>query len=216
MQRIIQINIGGRLIPIEDEAYTALKNYLNTLHHQFAHDSGKDEIINDIESRISELFQMRLDTHIAVITMTDVGMVMTKLGAAHQLGADDATYKASGLPVKKSPAQSKASRKLYRNPQEKKIAGVCSGLADYFSIDPTIVRLIFFLAAFLALGGLITYVVCWIILPVATPEDIAVTKGGKIDYDRIKNNVVTDLNDLKARAEKMTVELKEWFSKQKW
>jgi len=58
------------------------------------------------------------------------------------------------------------AEKLYRSSSDKKIAGVCGGLGDYFDIDPTIVRLLW-LVFFFALGtGLLAYIVAWIIVPV--------------------------------------------------
>lgn len=54
---------------------------------------------------------------------------------------------------------------LKRNPRNKVIAGVCSGLADHLKLDPTLVRLIFVLLAIFAFGGVIVYVVLWVILP---------------------------------------------------
>ena len=56
--------------------------------------------------------------------------------------------------------------RLYRNKEEGKIAGVCAGLGDYFEIDPVIIRLIFLLALFLG-GGLIVYLIAWVIIPKA-------------------------------------------------
>ena len=56
-------------------------------------------------------------------------------------------------------------KKLYRNKDEYKIAGVCSGMAEYFDIDPVIIRLLFLLALFLG-AGFIVYIIGWIIIPV--------------------------------------------------
>ena len=56
-------------------------------------------------------------------------------------------------------------KKLYRNKQEYKIAGVCSGIGDYFEIDPIIIRLIF-LATFILGAGPIVYIIGWITIPI--------------------------------------------------
>ena len=55
-------------------------------------------------------------------------------------------------------------KKLYRNKTDSKIAGICSGIADYFEIDPVIIRLLFLLGLFMG-GGLIVYIIGWIIIP---------------------------------------------------
>ena len=56
-------------------------------------------------------------------------------------------------------------KRLHRNKKDGKIAGICAGIGDYFDIDPVIVRLLFLLALFLG-GGLIVYIIAWIIIPV--------------------------------------------------
>ena len=55
-------------------------------------------------------------------------------------------------------------KKLYRNKTDGKIAGICSGIGDYFEIDTVIIRLVFLLGLFLG-GGLIVYIIGWIIIP---------------------------------------------------
>ena len=55
-------------------------------------------------------------------------------------------------------------KKLYRNKTDYKIAGICSGIGDYFDIDPVIIRLVFLLALFL--GGGLVYIIGWIIIPI--------------------------------------------------
>lgn len=55
-------------------------------------------------------------------------------------------------------------KKLYRNINEAKIAGVCAGIADYFDIDPVLVRLLFILMIFWG-GGIIAYIIAWFIVP---------------------------------------------------
>ena len=59
------------------------------------------------------------------------------------------------------------TRKLYRSRTEKIIGGVCGGLADYFNVDPTLVRLIFIILLFTPLHGLLLYLILWLITPSA-------------------------------------------------
>ena len=56
-------------------------------------------------------------------------------------------------------------KKLYRDKTDSKIAGVCSGIGDYFEIDPVMIRLLFLMGFFLGGGGLIVYIIGWIIIP---------------------------------------------------
>lgn len=225
MQRIIQINIAGRLIPIEEDAYLLLRDYNQSLARHFADEEGKDEIIQDIESRISELFSIRLQAGTPCIDKADVQKVIDTLGNAYTLGAENAKQHSPFLPTVYEKASYKGSnnsyshgsKRLYRNPNDKIMGGVCSGIAAYFDIDPVITRLIM-VVLFLGAGiGLLAYIIAWIVIPLArTPEELANMTGGEpLTFDGLKRNVGDELKDLKSRSEAMTSELKDFFSRKK-
>lgn len=215
MQRIIQITIGGRVIPIEERAYDELNKYITSLEIQFAGEAGRDEIIQDIETRIAELFATRLQSGAQAIDTTDVQKVVETLGHPSQLKDEQAntgrtTYQ-QYIPVEPT------TRRLYRNPHDKWLGGVCSGIANYFDIDTVLVRLIF-LVLFLTLGvGLLAYIIAWIIIPVArTPQEMYYMTGvPPMDFRTMKKNMENELQDLKKRGEQMSRELKEFFSNKK-
>src|SRR5690606_28601490 len=138
---IIQVNILGRLIPIEEDAYLTLRDYIKSLERHFSNEPGKDEIIQDIETRIAELFTARLEAGTPCIDNADVNKVIETLGPAYTLGAHTEPVNPY-LPTRYEPKTSGGQRRLYRNPDDKMIGGVCSGIANYFDIDPVIVRLI--------------------------------------------------------------------------
>src|SRR5918911_665258 len=85
MKKVININFQGRVIPIEETAFEILKQYVESLRRYFANEEGRDEIINDIESRIAELFSDRLKTGIACITDDDVNAVIASIGRPEDL-----------------------------------------------------------------------------------------------------------------------------------
>ena len=80
MKKVININFQGTVVPIEETSYELLKQYTESLRHYFANEEGRDEIINDIESRISELFQERLKKGSTCITDDDVNAIITNMG----------------------------------------------------------------------------------------------------------------------------------------
>lgn len=223
MQRIIQINIAGRIIPMEENAYEHLKNYIASLERQFLKEPGKDEIIQDIEYRIAELFFIRLDAGAPAIDKADVQKVIDTLGAASDLNDANNSVppKPSYLPVQYTPSSyagnEHASRRLYRNPGDKILGGVCSGVANYFDIDPVIVRLIFAILFLTAGIGLVAYIIAWVIIPVAkTPADLGfMTTGTPMNFHTIQKNMAEELNDLKKRGEEMSRDLRDFFSKKK-
>lgn len=223
MQRIIQITLGGRVIPIEEAAYTELNNYITSLETQFAGEQGRDEIILDIEARIAELFASKLDAGAQAIVRADVQKVIETLGYAHELndsadttstgntGHTGNTYQAYPPPYQA------ATRRLYRNPNDKMLGGVCSGIASYFDIDTVLVRLAFAIMFFTVGVGLLAYILAWIIIPLArTPEEMYYMKGGQpMDFNTMKKNMGVELQDLKKKGEEMSKELKDFFSNKK-
>lgn len=222
MQRIIQITIAGRLIPIEEDGYLLLKDYISSLERHFAGEEGKEEIIQDIEGRIAELFTARVQSGTHAVDKMDVVKVIETLGPASALneGRDASGNPASHFPAPYAPGPHYhySSRRLFRNPNDRIIGGVCSGIANYFDIDPVIVRLVFVVMFLTALIGIPAYILAWILIPVArTPEDMKYMSGGSpMDFHTMKHNMSGELKDLKIRGEQMSRELKDFFSKKKY
>jgi len=65
-----------------------------------------------------------------------------------------------------------AVKRLMRSSRDKKIGGVCAGLAEYFDLDPTIVRVVWLLAIFFAGTGFLVYLILWIVLPLAPDQGV--------------------------------------------
>ncbi len=222
MQRIIQINIAGRIIPIEEDAYLLLKSYISSLEYQFAQEDGKDEIIQDIENRIAELFSLRLQSGTAAIDISDVKKVEETLGPAHDLG-DRNNYINPNVPTtyhdedKQKSRKKGGHRRLYRDPENRMIGGVCGGLGSYFGIDPVIIRLLMALFAIFGGAGVLVYIVAWMIIPIPkTPAQFEeMNRGTAPGIHEMAENMTEELMALKKRAEKMSRELKDFFSKKK-
>ncbi len=171
MKKIININFQGRVIPIEESAYDILKQYVESLRKYFATEEGRDEIINDIESRIAELFNDRLKRGSSCITDDDVNAIIASMGRPEDFeavegetvnGNASADYSQSTTQQTSATGTSYSRGSLFRNADDKIIGGVCSGLANYLRIDPVIVR-IFFVALFGALFWV--YILLWVIVP---------------------------------------------------
>jgi len=168
MKKVININFQGRVIPIEETAYEILQQYVESLRKYFANEEGRDEIINDIEGRIAELFSDRLKKGATCITEGDVNAVMASIGRPEDF--DKAEEETSGGAKTKTSQQHAPNYqyvysgrgRLYRNADDKIIAGVCSGLANYLGIDPVLARILFVVF----FGALFwVYIVLWIIVP---------------------------------------------------
>lgn len=215
MQRIIQVNIAGRVLPIEEDAYLILKDYSSSLERQFKGEEGR-EIIEDIENRIAELFSIRLQGGSPAIDRSDVQKVIDTLGTASDLNYGDGTttsreYGQHGATTR---PYTKTRERVLRDPYDKMIGGVCSGIAHYFDIDPTIVRLVM-VVLFLTGGiGFIAYIIAWIVIPAAKSRE-ELNNGNPITFHEISGNVASELEDLKKRGEQMSRELKDFFGKKR-
>ena len=168
MKKIININLAGRLIPIEDTAYELLKRYLDSLNLYFGREEGGEEIVSDIEDRIAELFQEKLKKGAHCMTDQDVDLMIATMGRPEQLEEETSTEpqaKPSAQQERQQEAAGDRPKRLSRNENDKLIGGVCSGIANYFGIDPAIVRVITFIMVWAYGLGIMAYIVLWIILP---------------------------------------------------
>jgi phage shock protein PspC (stress-responsive transcriptional regulator) len=227
MQRIIQINIAGRVLPVEEDAYTILKEYIGSLERQFSGDESKD-IIEDIEHRIAELFAIRLQGGAPAIDRTDVQKVIDTLGAASDLhdgpvGSNSSSsrqqysFNGSAGPQSGQRPYPYTHDRLLRDPYDKVFGGVCSGIAHYFDIDPVIIRLVM-VVLFLTAGiGFIAYLIAWAVIPAARSREelFNMNNGSPVTFHDITRNVGNEMQDLKKRGEQMSRELKDFFSKKK-
>jgi phage shock protein C len=218
MQRIIQINISGRLIPIEEDAYFRLRDYIQSLKRRFTGADG-EEIISDIENRIAELFLIRLQGGTPAIDSVDVGRVVAQLGDAGDLGGADAggsySYGYSGgsnYKYRRGPQQGR----LRRDPFDKVVGGVCSGIAHYFDIDPVIIRLVWVVTVLTAGVGLIAYFIACAVIPAArSREEVYNMSNVPPSFQEMAQNMADDLHDLKRRGEQMSRELRDFFGSKK-
>src|SRR5687768_5242916 len=142
MNKTVTVNLGGTVFHIDDNAYESLIKYLNTIKSHFNADQSRDEIMQDIESRIGEMFRDRMKDGREVITLNDVNEVTTIMGKPEEFGVDEEKSAAAAEAATSVPV-GRLKKRFFRDPDEKFVGGVCSGIAAYFNIDPVWVRLIF-------------------------------------------------------------------------
>src|SRR4029453_18622618 len=90
MKKIININLSGRVIPIEDSAYEKLQAYIESLRRYFMKEEGRDEIINDIESRIAELMNEKIRKGADAVTDEDINEIISSMGRPEDFEAEEA------------------------------------------------------------------------------------------------------------------------------
>jgi phage shock protein PspC (stress-responsive transcriptional regulator) len=203
MKKAIKINISGVIFHIDDDAYDRLNIYLKSVEIYFSGKEGGKEIIDDIESRIAELFQSRVSAQKEVITLGDVIEVTAIMGDPSEF-VDEAEEEelSSTQPGKR---QGRGSRRLYRDPDNAVLGGVCGGMGAYFGIDPVIIRVIFAVLFIVGYGiwGLV-YIVLWIALPkaVSIAQKLEM-RGEHVTISNIEKKVRHEYEEVKANFRKI-------------
>jgi phage shock protein PspC (stress-responsive transcriptional regulator) len=182
MKKNISINISGIIFHIEEDGYDNLRKYLDSITKYFSSFEDSSEIMADIEGRIAEIFLSKLNEGKQVITAEDVTFLMTTMGSVSDFKAaeeQDApqpknTTASTGPTTDDSSAGASSStrqqatstpRPLMRDQRRKILGGVCTGLGNYFNIDPLWIRLLFAVVTFAYGLSVVIYLVLWIILP---------------------------------------------------
>jgi len=193
MKKAIKINLNGIIFHIDDDAYEKLKSYLDTIGRHFSNKQESQEIINDIESRIAELFQERITAENQVITLGIVNEVIDIMGNPEDI-ADTGEEEERGSFHERYTG----SKRLYRDPENAVIGGVCGGLSAYFSVDPVIFRLLFVIFFFAGGASILVYIILWIVLPKAeTAAQKLEMRGEKVNVSNLEKKIREEYENVK-------------------
>jgi len=155
MKEAINANIGQQVFTLDRDAYDRLTIYLNDVRRRITSDT--EEVMNDIEIRIAEILREALPSTMMVVTLAMVERAIARIGTPDDFGAENqsGTKNSSGMEQKL----------LRRSRTDRSIAGVCGGLANYFGIDSTILRIV--MLCLIIFGGmsLWVYIVMWLLIP---------------------------------------------------
>jgi len=190
MKKTFSVNLGNQVYYIDDDAYQRLQEYLNRIEGYFSDQKEREEIMNDIELRISELFNERLGAGKQVITLKDVETMIAVMGDPRVISGKDEEPRFSR-------ERRTGPRRIYRDPDDRVIGGVCSGLGAYLGLDPVIVRILFVL--FLIFGiGFLVYIILWIVVPEArTTAQKLEMRGDSVNVSNIGNFFSDEFENVK-------------------
>ena len=206
MKKSIQISIAQIAFYIEEDAYKILDNYLQEIEKRISDSTLKKEILFDVESRMVELFEKDKKKIPYVLTSEDIQKVISIIGKPDEIYQDE-----TGSTKSQDTENNHFARKLYRNPNDKVIGGVISGICNYFGIkDATVPRIIIVLLIIFGLGSpVIIYLVCWIIIPQAqSPSEIAQMKGERVSLSSIEKHASEFSKKLQEKVKKAQVSSK--------
>ena len=188
MKKTLTVNLGGTVYHIDEDAYNLLDNYLNNLRYHFRKEEGADEIVRDMETRIAELFDEYIRTGQQVITIEQVEAVIARMGKPEELNTDDNDEKKEEKT--NHTYGNGTARCLFRNPDDRILGGVLSGLSAYFGWDVTWIRIGVLVAGCFVQGLILAYLIAWIIVPLAkTATEKLQMRGEPINMENIGRTV---------------------------
>ncbi|WP_202701511.1 PspC domain-containing protein [Flavobacterium sp. UGB4466] len=194
MNKTVNINLGGMVFHIDEDAYLKLTRYFDAIKRSLTNSSGQDEIIKDIEMRISELLieKQKSDKH--VVGLKDVDEVITVMGQPEDYILEDEEKTSQSF----NDYGTRKHKKLYRDKEKGMIGGVATGLGHYFGIDAVWIKIIFLIFVFAGFGtGILAYFVLWIVTPeaITTSEKLEMT-GEPVTISNIEKKVREEIENL--------------------
>lgn len=191
MKKTISVNIKGMNFMIEEDAFELLQDYLDRLEGGLRHEKGQKEIIEDIELRIAELFTVKLNEKKQVVEIEDVQEVLEMLGDPSLYIEDSNTAgEQKFYNDNAKSAKQHSERRLFRDVENGRIAGVCQGISNFLNVDVIIVRLVFVLMGFFAGFGIPLYIILWVVVPqAANTIDKLRMRGRPITVESVREEV---------------------------
>ncbi|GHT75375.1 hypothetical protein AGMMS50262_10480 [Bacteroidia bacterium] len=192
MKKTLTVNLNGRVFNIDEDAYQLLDKYLRNLRIYFRNEEGSTEILADFEARIEELLSDRVRLGYNVISIDEVEKVIAQMGRPDDFGTKE--EKETTEHHAKTEFYTPARKRLYRNPADKMLGGLCSGLAAYFNMEVNLVRIIAVILIFgTSLWIVPVYLIAWIFVPEArTAEQKLEMQGKPITVENIGKTVAAN------------------------
>ena len=210
MNKTVNINLGGLVFHIDEDAFQKLTNYFEAIKRSLSNTSGQDEIIKDIEIRIGEIISEKHTNDKQVISLREVEEIISIMGQPED-------YRIEGNePIESTyiPNESKTTKKLYRDEENAAIGGVLAGLGHYFGIDKAWLRVILLVMAFAWGTGFVAYIILWIAMPAAkTTSEKLEMRGEPVTISNIEKKVREEIETLSGKIkstdfDKMKQEMK--------
>jgi phage shock protein PspC (stress-responsive transcriptional regulator) len=236
MKKVEKVSIAEISFTLDNDAYIALKQYLDSLDHYYGKDPDGSEIIRDIEARIAELI-LDEQVYTKVVSKPLIDTIIAQLGTPEEIdseaseeGEDEEFSQSAGTTgaATGSTSETPIPRRLHRSAEVKMLGGVCGGIARYMDINVAWVRVVFLLPLLLRILNapfdrysleeffegwigvfFLTYIILWIALPMAvTPRQKLEARGQKITSASIRQNMQSSVHTPSGqKAASVTAEL---------
>jgi len=194
MKKVINITLGGVVFAIEEDAFTALSSYIEAIKKSLSGNADRNEVVIDVEIAIAEKLVARKCNEKKAVTVSDVEAVTLEMGNPSDFKDENENNKKQTEEIH---SDSGTKKRLYRDGENTVLAGVASGIAQYFDIDPVIVRLVFVFATLINGFGILAYIILWLVVPEAkTTQQKFEMRGEQLTLKEIKEQVKKNLENI--------------------
>ena len=205
MQKVITINLNGNAYQLDEPAFEMLRAYLDRAELRLKDNPDRAEIIADFEQAIADKCGKFLGPQKTVVLAAEMKQVVDEMGPVEVGDASDEphTGKKEGGMGDQAGTGAAAPRRLYRIRDGKMIAGVCKGLAAYFDIDATIVRIVFAALLFVTNGAfiLVYFGLMFVVPEAATSEEHAAAHGAPFNAQELIEQAKQHAQEFAKQAE---------------
>lgn len=201
MKKNITINLFGTLYHIDEDAYELLDKYQKNMHRFFARQEGGEEIADDIEHRVAELFAELKASGVDAVTIEHVQNIMQQIGSPEQM-SDEEDLQGQTTPPPAPPREVAAKKRLFRDGEDKMLGGVIGGICRYFGATDSLPwRVLFIVACLFSYSGLFwVYLILWALIPEAlTPEERLLMQGKPVNTTSINEELVRGIKKAKGQ-----------------
>ena len=197
MNKTVNINLAGTFFHIDENAFGKLQRYLEAIKRSLSDPQGSDEIIKDIEARIAELFSEKIESSSQVVSIKELDEVIAVMGQPEDYMVDEEIFEDAPPSSKRRAKSASSHRQLFRDVDNKFIAGVSSGLGHYLGIDAIWLRLIWILLTVFSSGIFIVfYILFWILVPAAeSTSDKLKMSGEAVNISNIEKKLKEQLEN---------------------
>ncbi len=223
MKKSISVSLGGLVFNIEEVAYEMLNTYLESIRQRIPDAAEREEVLEDIESRIAEIFHGLVNDAKTVITESDIQEVIAIMGSPEAYSMDDSENTTGQAESGKAHQTDSGStyrdttqRRLFRDDDEGIIGGVAAGVSHYFGVSPTLIRAIFVILAIVGGSGILIYILLWLVVPQAnTTADKLQMNGQHVNLGNIKEHLrkMKDKVSEKANSQEFRDKIKQTVDK---
>ncbi|MDD2594221.1 MAG: PspC domain-containing protein [Bacteroidales bacterium] len=209
MKKVEKVSIGRYAFVLEEDAFKMTQNYIDELERYYSDKEGGSEIMEGIEERMAELFLEKCGAE-GVVSISVVEHVISILGKPETIEGETAQDGSGKF-------QYDTKRKLYRDGSHKVLGGVCSGMAAYFNMDLSLMRILWVILFFCCstIGFIsvpwfgawfvpVVYIILWIVLPQAkTIQQRCEMRGEKGNLDDIEKTIERGARVVEDRAKEI-------------